>query len=124
MSNYSKTYRVGLVGSGGIARAHGTACQALDGADLSAICDVSQEALDRYGEQFGVTNRYLDLDDMLEDANDFVRQAILAEMEKSFVAYEKELFLHIGAKYIDQRANADVNDDNFMETFVRVFGKF
>ena len=69
MSNYSKTYRVGLVGSGGIARAHGTACQALDGADLTAICDVSQDALDRYGEQFGVTNRYLDLDDMLEDAN-------------------------------------------------------
>jgi len=62
--------------------------------------------------------------DMLEDANDFVRQAILAEMEKSFVAYEKELFLHIGAKYIDQRANADLNDDNYMETFVRVFGKF
>ena len=69
MSNYSKTYRVGLVGSGGIARAHGTACQALDGADLTAICDVSQDALDRYGEQFGVPNRYLDLDDMLEDAN-------------------------------------------------------
>lgn len=62
--------------------------------------------------------------DMLKDANDFVRQAILAEMEKSFVAYEKELFLHIGAKYIDQRANADLNDDNYMETFVRVFGKF
>ena len=62
--------------------------------------------------------------DMLEDGNDFVRQALLAEMEKSFVAYERELFLHIGARYIDQRANADVNDDNFMETFVRVFGKF
>ncbi|MBI1925960.1 hypothetical protein HYR99_17120, partial [Candidatus Poribacteria bacterium] len=62
--------------------------------------------------------------DMLEDDNDFVRQALLAEMEKSFVAYEKELFLHIGARYIDQRATGDVNDQNFMETFVRVFGKF
>lgn len=62
--------------------------------------------------------------DMLDDGNDFVRQALLAEMEKSFVAYEKELFLHIGAQYIDQRANTDANDDNFMETFVRVFGKF
>ena len=61
---------------------------------------------------------------MLDDGNDFIRQALLAEMEKSFVAYEKELFLHIGAQYIDQRANADVNDDNYMETFVRVFGKF
>ena len=62
--------------------------------------------------------------DLLEDENDFVRQALLAEMEKSFVAYEKELFLHIGARYIDQRATGEANDQNFMETFVRVFGKF
>ena len=62
--------------------------------------------------------------DMRDDANDFVRQALLAEMEKSFVAYEKQLFLHIGARYIDQRAIGDVNDQNYMEIFVRVFGKF
>jgi hypothetical protein len=61
---------------------------------------------------------------MLDDENDFVRQALLAEMEKSFVAYEKELFLHIGARYIDQRATGDLNDRNFLETFVRVFGRF
>ena len=62
--------------------------------------------------------------DMLENENDFLRQALLAEMEKSFVAYKKPLFLHIGARYIDQRATGDANDLNFMETFVRVFGKF
>ena len=62
--------------------------------------------------------------DMLDDENDFVRQALLAEMEKSFVAYEKELFLHIGARYIDQRTTGDLNDRNFLETFVRVFGRF
>ena len=62
--------------------------------------------------------------DMRENDNDFVRQALLAEMEKSFVAYEKQLFLHIGSRYIDQRAIGDVNDQNFMEIFVRVFGKF
>ncbi len=62
--------------------------------------------------------------DMLEDDNDYVRQALLAEMEKSFFAYRKQLFLHIGARYIDQRAIGDVNDQNFMEIFVRVFGKF
>ncbi len=62
--------------------------------------------------------------DMFENTNDFVRQAILAEMEKNFVAYEKDLFLHIGARYIDQRAKGDVNDRNFMETFVRVYAKF
>ncbi|MCY4402157.1 MAG: hypothetical protein OXD54_06220 [Candidatus Poribacteria bacterium] len=62
--------------------------------------------------------------DMLKDDNDYVRQALLAEMEKSFFAYRKQLFLHIGARYIDQRAIGDVNDQNFMEIFVRVFGKF
>ena len=61
---------------------------------------------------------------MLEDENDFLRQALLAEMEKNFVAYKNPLFLHIGARYIDQRAAGTVNDRNFMETFVRVFGKF
>lgn len=62
--------------------------------------------------------------DMLDNDNDFVRQALLAEMEKSFVAYERQMFLHIGARYIDQRAIGDVNDQNYMEIFVRVFGKF
>ena len=62
--------------------------------------------------------------DMLANDNDFLRQALLAEMEKSFTAYEKELFLHIGVRYIDQRATSDVNDQNYMENFVRVFGKF
>lgn len=62
--------------------------------------------------------------DMLKNDNDFVRQALLAEMEKSFVAYNKRLFLHIGARYIDQRAIGSVNDQNYMEIFVRVFGRF
>ena len=31
------TYRVGLVGTGGIARAHGNACQQIAEADLAAI---------------------------------------------------------------------------------------
>ncbi len=62
--------------------------------------------------------------DMLDNDNDFVRQALLAEMEKSFVAYEKRMFLHIGARYIDQRAIGHINDQNYMEIFVRVFGRF
>ncbi len=66
----------------------------------------------------------LQFNDLLKDDNDYVRQALLAEMEKSFFAYRKQLFLHIGARYIDQRAIGDVNDQNFMEIFVRVFGKF
>lgn len=62
--------------------------------------------------------------DMKDDMGDFTRQALLGELEKNFVAYEKDLFLHIGVKYIDQKAKGVVNDQNFMETFVRVFAKF
>lgn len=62
--------------------------------------------------------------DMKDDMGDFTRQALLGELEKNFVAYEKDLFLHIGLKYVNQRAKGSINDQNFMETFVRVFAKF
>ena len=58
-------YRVGIVGTGGIARYHGRVCQELDCLELCAICDISEEALTRYGEAFGVSRRYLDLGAML-----------------------------------------------------------
>lgn len=64
-------YRVGLVGTGGIARAHGKACQLAENAELAAICDVSETALTNFGEQFDVNpeNRYLSLDEMLTTEN-------------------------------------------------------
>lgn len=62
--------------------------------------------------------------DMKDDEGDFTRQAVLGELEKNFVAYEKDLFLHIGVKYINQKSKGVINDQNFMETFVRVFAKF
>jgi predicted dehydrogenase len=58
-------YRVGIVGIGGIAHAHGNACQQVAEAELVAIYDVSEEQLARYGEEFGVGERYADLDAML-----------------------------------------------------------
>ena len=65
MGEERPAYRVGIVGTGGIARAHGLACQALDDVDLCAICDVSEAALHRYGDAFAVPRRYLGLDQML-----------------------------------------------------------
>ena len=61
-------YRVGLVGTGGIARAHGRACQQIAEAELVAVCDVSATQVVRYGEEFGVAARYTDLDAMLCEA--------------------------------------------------------
>ena len=62
--------------------------------------------------------------DMKDDMGDYVRQAVLGELEKNFIAYNKDLFLHIGVRYIDQKAKGVVNDQNFLETFVKVFAKF
>ncbi|MGB9595738.1 MAG: hypothetical protein ACPL7B_05605 [Candidatus Poribacteria bacterium] len=63
-------------------------------------------------------------DDMKDETRNYVRQALLGELEKSFIAYEKDLFLHIGLKYINQKAKGEINDQNSLETFVRVFAKF
>ena len=57
--------RVGIVGAGGIAHCHGRAAQEAPEAVLTAICDVSADALERFGESFGVTRRYTDLERML-----------------------------------------------------------
>ena len=63
----SSPYRVALVGTGGISRAHATACSQTDRANLVAVSDVSQESIDRFAAQFPVDNTYLDLDKMLAD---------------------------------------------------------
>ena len=67
--SFSQPYRVGIVGAGGIARAHGRACNAVECADLCAICDVSEDALNRYGDELSVSHRYLDLNKMLAAEN-------------------------------------------------------
>ena len=58
-------YRVGIVGAGGIARAHGGACRQVEDASLVAVCDVSREAADRFADEFDVQARYTDLAKML-----------------------------------------------------------
>jgi len=62
-------YRVGLIGTGGIARAHGKACQQVERAELVAVCDISQDAMAQFGDQFGVEAQYLSLDEMLKSEN-------------------------------------------------------
>ena len=65
-SNAQRRFRVGLVGTGGIARAHGRACRELEQVDLCAVHDLAAEAMDAYGREFGVERHYLDLDQMLD----------------------------------------------------------
>ncbi len=58
-------YRVGIVGAGGIAHAHGGACRDVDDASLVAVCDVSADAAARFAGEFDVPNHYTDLSTML-----------------------------------------------------------
>jgi xylose dehydrogenase (NAD/NADP) len=59
------TYRVAIVGTGENARDHGRACQNVEQAELVAICDISEKAVSRFGEEYGVSKRYTDLIEML-----------------------------------------------------------
>ena len=58
-------YKVGIVGTGENARDHGRACQDVEQAELVAICDISEEALKRFGDEYGVSRRYTCLEEML-----------------------------------------------------------
>ena len=59
-------YRVVIVGTGSIARAHARACLHNDQTDLVAVCDVSQTTLDSFTQQFEVERSYTILEEMLD----------------------------------------------------------
>ena len=67
------TTRVAIIGAGENARDHARACRKVEQAELVAICDVSREALDRFGDEFAIANRYLHQEEMLaSEAPDLV----------------------------------------------------
>jgi len=61
------TYRIGIVGAGGIAHAHVEAIRQIDEADLVAICDVSLNRAEEFGRKAGITNFYGATTDMLSE---------------------------------------------------------
>ena len=60
------TLRAGIVGCGGISRAHATAYANLDGVTLAALCDINAEALNARADEHGVSARYSDFEEMFE----------------------------------------------------------
>ncbi len=57
--------RIGVVGTGGMSRAHAGAYAKMRGCKVVAACDVVQERVDAFGEQFSVGALYTDMDEML-----------------------------------------------------------
>ena len=59
-------YKTAMLGCGGRARAHADAYRFVKGGKLAAICDMNTELLSKFGDDFGISSRYTDLDEMLE----------------------------------------------------------
>ncbi|MBT5874594.1 MAG: Gfo/Idh/MocA family oxidoreductase [Candidatus Latescibacteria bacterium] len=55
-----------ILGCRGRARAHAKAYEDITRSKLTAICDMNEEHLNEFGEMFGVSQRYSDLDEMLD----------------------------------------------------------
>ncbi|MDE0009652.1 MAG: Gfo/Idh/MocA family oxidoreductase [Candidatus Poribacteria bacterium] len=59
-------YKTAMLGCGGRARAHADAYRFVKNGKLAAICDMNEELLTSFGDDFGISSRYTDLDEMLE----------------------------------------------------------
>ncbi len=67
-SEQSRTYRAAIIACGRISRAHARGYSAYPQIELAACADISPEALETFGSEFGVPsqNRYLDYNEMLD----------------------------------------------------------
>jgi predicted dehydrogenase len=65
----SKTYRVGLVGCGGMGRHHLNVLNNLPEFEIAAVCDLLPDALNKWGDEYGVAARYTDCNQMYDEAN-------------------------------------------------------
>ena len=59
-------YKTAMLGCGGRAREHAAAYRFIKRGKLAAICDMDAERLNNFGDEFGISSRYTDLDEMLE----------------------------------------------------------
>ena len=65
----SEPLKIGLIGSGGIARRHLTAfLNHRDQVRLTAVCDIVEDAARNYADRAGIDAVYLDVHDMLREA--------------------------------------------------------
>ena len=59
-------YKTAMLGCGARAREHANAYRFVTRGKLAAICDMDAERLNTFGDDFGISSRYTDLDEMLE----------------------------------------------------------
>ena len=62
-------YKSVMLGCGGRARGHADAYRFVKRGKLTAICDMHKERLNKFGDEFGISSRYTDLNEMLKKEN-------------------------------------------------------
>ena len=58
-------YKSAILGCRGRARGHARAYEHVKKGKLAAICDMQEDLLNNFGDEFGIDARYTDLDEML-----------------------------------------------------------
>jgi predicted dehydrogenase len=66
----AKPFRVGFIGAGGIARHHMGLLKKIDDVEIVAAADVSEPALAKVKDEFGVARTYADYKQLLKEAKD------------------------------------------------------
>ncbi len=124
--------KVGIIGTGGIAQAvHLPAWAKCPDAEIYAICDIDEEKLGKVGDQYGISRRFANMDDLIAlgeiDIVDVctpnyvhMEPTIKALNSGKHVMCEKPIGLNAeqGAKMVDA---ARRNDRKFMVAYCRRF---
>lgn len=63
----AEKYRVAVIGTGGISRWHANYFAPMENAEIAAGCDISQQRLDKFCEEYSVAARYLDHCELLAE---------------------------------------------------------
>ena len=61
-----KTYRVGIIGCGGMGRSHARNWMSTGRAEVVTASDISEESAERFAEEHGLQTRYTDFGEMCE----------------------------------------------------------
>ncbi len=79
-------YKTAMLGCGGRARGHADAYRFVKRGKLTAICDMNEERLNNFGNDFDISSRYTDLDEMLKkekpDVLHIVTSPVIPSSEK------------------------------------------
>ena len=60
-----KKFRVGFIGTGGIARTTANAFKEIPDVELVAACDINEDVLSRFAQDYGIPNAFTDYKKMV-----------------------------------------------------------